>query len=238
MHRRRLRGVASHVCAHEASAGRRGEDCWGKGAVSSSAAAESQLAVCDMGDPRHEWTKRLRGTIWERHGGDLAAAEAELAESGAVFAGSVHERLRDMATEYGGNFCIARTSAGNGVGPQLEPWLVVSDPKDAVEISKRHLKKARIYQYVPPLLTPCRPASGRRAAPPRSLLLPACRPTFMGEGLFGLSDTDEWRAQRHQVVAGLLPLSSLEQNIDVIAGSASEFVGELRGQCESGAAAL
>ena len=60
----------------------------------------------------------------------------------------------------------------------------------------------------------------------------------MGEGLFGLSDTDEWKAQRHQVVAGLLPLSSLEQNIDVIAGSGAEFVGELRGQCESGAAAL
>ena len=60
----------------------------------------------------------------------------------------------------------------------------------------------------------------------------------MGEGLFGLSDTDEWKAQRPQVVAGLLPLSSLERNIDVIAGSASEFIGELRGQCESGAAAL
>ena len=122
--------MASHVCAHEASASAAdGEDCWGKGAVST--AAESQLAVCDMGDPRHEWTKQLRGTIWERHGGDLAAAEAELAESGAVFAGSVHERLRDMAAEYGGNFCIARTSAGNGVGPQLEPWLIVSDPEDA-----------------------------------------------------------------------------------------------------------
>ncbi len=137
------------VCAHEASAAAGGEDL-SKGPPVSSAAAESQLAVCDMGDPRHEWTKQLRGTIWERHGGDLAAAEAELAESGAVFAGSVHERLRDMAAEYGGNFCIARTSAGNGVGPQLEPWLVVSDPEDAVEISKRHLKKARIYQYVPP----------------------------------------------------------------------------------------
>ena len=73
--------------------------------------------------------------------------------------------------------CIARTSAGNGVGPQLEPWLVVSDPEDAVEISKRHLKKARIYQYVPP----SDPLQAWRAAPPRSCAAPAtsCLPSCL-----------------------------------------------------------
>ena len=42
----------------------------------------------------------MRGIIWEHHGGDLRAAEADLAQAGQVFKGKQHEILQAMAPKY------------------------------------------------------------------------------------------------------------------------------------------
>lgn len=144
----RLRKLAAHVCAADSSGG-------ANAAVRPTAVAaggdvlvntDTRLTA-DMNDPQYEWTKQMRGRIWEHHDGDLVAAEAELAESGQVFKGQLHEELQRMAEEYGHeNFSIPRTNNGWGAGPVLEPWLVINDPADAQQISRLHTKKAGMYQ--------------------------------------------------------------------------------------------
>ena len=205
----RLRQLAAHVCAADSS------NHGAQAAVRPTAVAagsdvlvdaDAAVPCVDMSDPQYEWTKQMRGIIWEDHDGDLVAAEAELAKSGQVFKGQLHEELQRMAEEYGHeNFSIPRTNSGWGAGPVLAPWLVINDPADAQQISRLHTKKAGMYQ-----------------------------PTFLGEGIFALNDVDEWKAQRHQIVAGVLPLSSLKQQFDTVRGSGSEFITLLHGMAAGG----
>lgn len=168
---------------------------------------EAALVPCaDMHDPQYGWTKQLRGIIWEHHGGDLRAAEADLARAGQIFKGKQHEILQAMAKEYGQqNFSIPRRSSGWGTDEKLEPWLVISDPEDAQRISRLHTKKAGVYQ-----------------------------PTFLGEGIFALNDLNEWKLQRHQIVAGVLPLSSLKQQFDMVKASGNDLIVALHRRCEGG----
>lgn len=168
---------------------------------------EAALVPCaDMHDPQYGWTKQLRGIIWEHHGGDLRAAEADLARAGQIFKGKQHEILQAMAKEYGQqNFSIPRRSSGWATDEKLEPWLVISDPEDAQRISRLHTKKAGVYQ-----------------------------PTFLGEGIFALNDLNEWKLQRHQIVAGVLPLSSLKQQFDMVKASGNDLIVALHRRCEGG----
>ena len=188
----RLRQLVAHVAAG------------GQGEIQLDGAA---LVPCvDMDDPQYGWTKQMHGIIWERHGGDLRAAEADLARAGEVFKGQQHEALQSMAKEYGqGNFSIPRRTSGWGAGETLEPWLVISDPEDAQRISRLHTKKAGVYQ-----------------------------PTFLGEGIFALNDLNEWKSQRHQIVAGVLPLSSLKQQFDMVKGSGDRLIAALHNRCKEG----
>jgi len=164
------------------------------------------VPCADMDDPQYGWTKQMRGIIWENHGGDLRAAEADLAQAGQIFKGKQHELLQAMAKEYGQeNFSIPRRSSGWGSDEQLEPWLVISDPEDAQRISRLHTKKAGVYQ-----------------------------PTFLGEGIFALNDLNEWKSQRHQIVAGVLPLSSLKQQFDMVKGIGNDLIVALHRRCEGG----
>lgn len=168
--------------------------------------AAPPVTCADMDDPRYDWTKQMRGTIWEIHGGDLRAAEAELEQAGQIFKGKQHEALQSMAKQYGQeNFAIPRRSSGWGASEKLEPWLVISDPEDAQRISRLHTKKAGLYQS-----------------------------TFLGEGIFALNDLNEWKSQRHQIVAGVLPLSSLKQQFDMVKGSGNDLIAALYTRCKGG----
>eukprot|EP01052_Picozoa_sp_SAG31_P014482 SAG31_NODE_902_length_11133_cov_4.169386_6_plen_78_part_00 len=42
------------------------------------------VEVVPVADPAYAWTRQLRGTIWEDFGGDLVAAERQLAEEGGA----------------------------------------------------------------------------------------------------------------------------------------------------------
>ena len=201
-HNPRLRQLVDHVVSSPAAAGLVAPESEAEGQQ----LADASVCAVDMDDPQYGWTKQMRGIIWERHGGDLRSAEADLAQAGQVFKGQLHEELQRMAQEYGQeNFAIPRLSSGWGEQPQLEPWLIISDPEDAQQISRLHTKKAGMYQ-----------------------------PTFLGEGIFALNDVDEWKSQRHQIVAGVLPLSSLKQQFDTVKGSGADFMGLLHGLCEGG----
>ena len=121
----RFRKLADHMQAHTHSATTSGRS------EPPEIYVVQDVRSMDMHSTEYAWTKQLHGHIWEC-GGDIEAAEAELAKSGSLFSGQVHQALQAMTEKYGQeNFTVARVSAGWGCEPRLEPWLIISDPDDA-----------------------------------------------------------------------------------------------------------
>jgi hypothetical protein len=75
-----------------------------------------------------------------------------------------------------------------------EPWLMVANPEDAERIAAAHVKKAGLYQG-----------------------------SFLGEGVLAQIHVDEWKAQRHHLIMGVLPMASLSQTFDLVCGSSADF---------------
>jgi hypothetical protein len=197
----RFRKLADHMQAHTHSATTSGRS------EPPEIYVVQDVRSMDMHSTEYAWTKQLHGHIWEC-GGDIEAAEAELAKSGSLFSGQVHQALQAMTEKYGQeNFTVARVSAGWGCEPRLEPWLIISDPDDAARISRMHTKKSVINQ-----------------------------PSFLDEGILGLNDNDEWSAQRNHLILGLLPVASLQHHFNTIVGEAEQFVHTLTGKTVNGTA--
>lgn len=161
--------------------------------------ANPEVEVVALDNPGYEWTKHLRGTIWEEFGGDIAAAESELSLAGGLFSGQIHRKMQELTELFGNeNFTVPRISHVDAGRARLEPWLVICNPDDAARIARMHTKKARIYG-----------------------------PTFLGGGIFGLTDNDEWRAQRYHLLLGVLPVRGIGSHFETVKQEAVAFVDAL-----------
>ena len=74
----------------------------------------------------------------------------------------------------------------------------VANPEDAERIAAAHVKKAGLYQG-----------------------------SFLGEGVLAQIHVDEWKAQRHHLIMGVLPMASLSQTFDLVCGSSADFGQQL-----------
>ena len=81
---------------------------------------------------------------------------------------------------YSKNICLPLLHKWNGY-PQIENIIIISDPKDAQRICKRHILKARIFNS---LLTTC---------------------------IISTTDNDDWIKQRHHMTNAFLPNYSLKE---------------------------
>lgn len=105
---------------------------------------------------------------------------------------------------------------------QKEPWLIVANPVDAERIAAHHVKKAgcdnqRVRERAQ---TPARPCPLRTRARASDVYNTSrgrlYQGSFLGEGVLSQIHVDEWKAQRHHLLMGVLPMASLSQTFDIL----------------------
>jgi cytochrome P450 len=115
-----------------------------------------------------------------------------------------HIIVEEYARRYGPNYCMPifdRHPEDFLAKPTVTYELVVSHPPDVHRLLRDHPKKAPGYQL-----------------------------TFLGKGVLGQNDNEEWRRQRRHLASAFLPHYALVPNLPIAHAGATALVEKLEGQ--------